>query len=211
MIVLSCEQGSEQWSEARLGIPTASQFKRILTLKGKSSFSADGYSAELLAEWALGEAISDFAGNEWTERGKVLESEALAYYSFQRDLDVQTVGFLYRDGDRMSGCSPDGLVGADGLLELKCPSAGKHLLWLARDQVPPEHMMQVQGQLWVSGRAWLDWMSFYPQLPPLIVRVTPDPKIQDALDVEIPTFIAELLSGRERLVTLGIQPGGAFA
>ena len=211
MIAIPCIQGSEEWSEARLGIPTASQFKRILTPKGKPSSSADGYSAELLAEWALGEAISDFAGNEWTERGNILESEARAYYSFHRDLDVETVGFLYRDGDRMSGCSPDGLVGEDGMLELKCPSAGKHLLWLARGDVPPEHRMQVQGALWVSGRAWLDWMSFYPQLPPLLVRVTPDLEIQAALDVVLPKFIAQLLSGRERLVTLGVQPGEVFA
>ena len=206
MNVLECEQGTTEWREARLGIPTASAFKRILTPTGKGSSSAEGYLAELLAEWALGEPISEFVGNEWTERGHMLEPEARTYYSFHRDLDVDTVGFIYRDDAHMSGCSPDGMVGEDGLLELKCPSAGKHLLWLSRGRVPPEHKMQAQGALWVSGRAWLDWMSFYPNFPPLLIRVMPDPKIQSALDVAIPEFITQVIAGRERLVNLGVQP-----
>ena len=211
MIIHPCTQGSTEWSEARLGMPTTSAFKRILTPSGKVSLSRDVYMAELLAEWALGEPITEFTGTEWTERGNFLEADARAFYSFHRDLDVATAGFLYRDNARMCGCSPDGLVGEDGLLELKCPGAGKHLLWLSRGHVPPEHQMQVQGALWVSGRAWLDFMSFYPRLPSLIVRVTPNPGIQDALDAAIPKFISELLSGRERLVKLGVQPSGVFA
>ena len=211
MIEYPCTQGSTEWSEARLGIPTTSAFKRILTPMGAPSSSSDAYLAELLAEWALGEPITEFTGTEWTERGQFLEKDALAFYSFHRDLDVETVGFLYRDGDRMSGCSPDGLVGEDGLLELKCPGAGKHLLWLSRGHVPHEHKMQVQGALWVSGKAWVDFMSFYPSLPPLIVRVMPDPKIQKLLDVVMPKFISVLLFGRERLVKLGVQPSGVCA
>ena len=211
MIVNHCTQGSQEWHECRLGIPTASQFKKIITPSGKPSGSADGYLAELLAEWALGETVSDFAGTEWTERGQVLEPEARAYYSFNRDLDVDTVGFIYRDEARMSGCSPDGMVGTDGMLELKCPSAGKHLLWLSREGVPPEHQMQVQGALWITGREWIDWMSFFPMLPQVIVRVLPDTKIQSALDVAVPIFVEQLLAGRERLLKLGVQPSGVFA
>ena len=206
MIVHPCQQGSREWIEARLGIPTASEFSRIVTPSGKLSKSKSEYVWELVAEWALGEPTVKFGGNDWTERGKVLEPEARKYYAFQRDLEPQTVGFVYRDEARMCGCSPDGLVGDDGLLEMKCPMPPKHLQYLAGDTVPREHKTQVQGQLWVTGREWCDFMSYHPGLPPFIKRVEPDPKLQKALDEIMPHFIAEILSGRERLRSLGVVP-----
>ena len=90
MIIHPAEQGSAAWSEARLGIPTASEFSRIITPGGKLSKSRDGYLAELLAEWALGEPVSDFMGTDWTERGHILEGEARAAYGVIRDADVTT-------------------------------------------------------------------------------------------------------------------------
>ena len=203
MIVHPCQQGTVEWTEARLGIPTASEFSRIVTATGKLSKQRDGYLAELLAEWCLGEPVTNFMGNEWTERGQVLEPEARKYYAFQRDLDAETVGFIYLDEARMVGCSPDGLVGEDGLLELKCPMAPTHLLWLCRGVLPPAHNAQVQGELWVTGRAWCDFMSYFPGLPPLLVRVEPDSKYQAALDDLMPKFVQEVLAGRERLRELG--------
>ena len=110
------------WIEARLGIPTASEFSKIVTPGGKLSASRDEYIGTLLAEWALGEQDAEFQ-SEWAERGKLLEPEARDYYRFHRDADVATVGFVYRDDARSVGCSPDGIVGGDGLLELKCPKA----------------------------------------------------------------------------------------
>ena len=204
MITLDCEQGSQEWVEARLGIPTASEFSRIVTSTGKLSASRGPYLGELLAEYCLGETYSDFGMTEWMERGKVLEPSARKYYSFHRDADVESVGFCYRDQARMVGCSPDGLVGGDdGLLELKCPSPGKHVFWLAQGVLPREHFAQCQGALWVTGRPWIDFMSFHPQLPPLIVRAEPDPSYQAALNKHIPAVIEEILSGRERLKELG--------
>lgn len=211
MIVHEAEQGSVAWIEARLGIPTASQFSRIVTATGRLSKSRDGYLAELLAAWCLGEPVTDFLGTDATERGHALEPEARKYYSFQRDVDAQTVGLIYKDDSCMVGCSPDGLVGEDGLLELKCPMPPKHLLWLARCSAtekkpavcPPEHNPQVQGQLWVSGRSWCDFMSYHPQLPPLLVRVEPDETYQAALDELMPKFVQEVIAGRERLRELG--------
>ena len=206
MIRLDCQQGSREWIEARLGIPTASEFKRILTPGGKLAKPRSEYVWELVAEWALGEPVTKFGGNDWTERGQVLEPEARKFYSFQRDLKPRTVGLIYRDEDRMCGCSPDGLVGDNGLIELKCPMAGNHLQYLVGDSVPSKYAMQVQGQLWVSGRAWCDFVSYYPGLPVFIKRVEPDSKIQTVLDEIMPHFVAEVLAGRERMRSLGVVP-----
>ena len=203
IIVDDVEQGTQAWIELRLGIPTASQFSRIVTPSGKSSSSRDAYQGELLAEWVLGEPYSDWGGNDATERGRVLEPDARRYYVFVREAEVKTVGFCYRDSERMVGCSPDGLVGDNGALELKVPSAGKHLFWLAQQKVPKEHFPQVQGAMWVMGRSWVDLMSYHPQLPPFIIRAVADPLYQMALDKYMPAFIGDLLAGRKRLKELG--------
>ena len=228
MIVLTCEQGSREWDEARLGIPTASQFSRIVTPGGAPSKSAEDYMGELLAEHFLGYPAKAFE-SEWADRGKALEPEARRYYAFHRDVDARTVGFCYRTArdvfgpdpnglvtsmtspdESVVGTSPDGLVGDDGLLELKCPMPGRHLVYLARGVLPKAYVMQVQGQLWVTGRAWVDFMSYCPDLPPFIVRVAPDPKMQDALDAAIPAFVDTMLEARARLsADYGLQPWNA--
>ena len=207
VIIRDIEQGSRAWHELRLGIPTASEFSRIITPTGKLSASREEYMAELLAEWALGEVEPEPPWmSEWMERGKLLEPEARSYYEFHRDQTVDQVSFIYKDKDRMAGCSPDGLVGEDGLLELKCAKAKTHLMWLAQGKVPRQHAIQLQGQLWGTGRKFVDFLSFYPQLPPFIVRAEPDPKIQEALDEHIPTFVEKLLAGRRALVDAGVNP-----
>ena len=206
MIALDVEQGSRAWIEARLGIPTASEFSRIVTPGGKLSASRDEYIGKLLAEWALGETEDEFE-SEWTERGKLLEPEARNYYVFHRDAAVKKVGLMYRDADRLVAASPDGLVGDEGATELKCPKASTHLRWLSVGTVPRQHSIQVQGQLWVSGRAWVDFFSYHPGLPPLIVRAEPDEKLQAAFDEAIPAFIAELMAGREKLREMGRRAG----
>ena len=209
MIILTCEQGSREWDEARLGIPTASQFSRIVTPGGKPSAQAEDYMGALLAEHFLGYPSEAFQ-SEWADRGKALEPEARRFYSFHRDVDPKSVGFCYRDDARIVGTSPDGLVGDDGLLELKCPMPGRHLVYLARGVVPKAYVMQVQGQLWVTGRAWVDFMSYCPELPPFIVRVAPEAKMQDALDAAIPAFVAQMLEARARLAAdHGLQPWNA--
>lgn len=211
MIELDVEQGTAPWLAARLGIPTASQASRIVTPTGKLSSGRDSYLAELLAEHFLGEPITEWEGNLWTDRGKALEPDALAFYSFTTDHEPRTTGIVYRDEFKSFGASPDGLIDPDGGLELKCPMAGTHLLWLARGECPKQHWCQVQACLWASGRSWWDFMSYFPDLPPLLVRVEPDDAYQRALDKHIPTFVDELLAGRERLRELGVEPALADA
>ena len=206
MIILDCEQGSEEWIAARLGIPTASEFSRIVTPGGKPSSSQRKYIAELCAEWALGEPASEFMGTEWTERGKTLEDEARRFFAFERDCDYRQVGLVYADGHGDVAASPDGLVPGRGPLELKCPMPKTHLLWLADDGLPREHVMQTQGQLWVCGADVGDFMSYCPGLPPLILEVRADPRIQDALSEHVPAFISELTARKQRLIELGVEP-----
>ena len=84
--------------------------------------------------------------------------------------------------------------------------AKNHLLYLARGIVPREYALQVQGLLWITGRAWADFMSYYPDLPAFVIRVEPDPRIQDALSDALPAFHAELMAGRQSLIERGVEP-----
>ena len=174
MIVIDCQQGSPEWHQARLGIPTASQFHRLITPKTrKPSEQAHGYMLELIAERLIGEPLSSFSTG-LMDRGNEVEDRAIAYYQFQRDCAVTRVGFLLHD-DGLAGCSPDGLIGKDGGLEIKCPGPKKHvenLLGLDLDDV-----MQAQGGLWVTGRKWWDVMSYHPDMPPVIRRIERDEKL----------------------------------
>lgn len=203
MIILPGEQGSQEWIDHRLGRPTASAFKRVVTSTGRLSKQREKYVAELLAEWVTGDPWVQFE-TEWTERGKELEPEARRAYGFLRDVDPVSVGFCLHDSG-VAGCSPDGLVGEPGLLELKCPGAPRHIYYLAHQEVPSDYVAQVQGQIWVTGREWCDFMSYHPGLPPFLIRVAPDPTYQKALSLYLPDLHAELEEGRERLIKLGVK------
>ena len=110
-IILDCEQGSAEWEAARLGVATASMCSKIITPTGRLSSARDEYVGTLLAEWALGEPVEEFMGTFHTERGKALEPQALAHYRFQTGLEAEKVGFVFKDENRLAGCSPDALVG----------------------------------------------------------------------------------------------------
>lgn len=203
MITLDVEQGSPEWLAARLGIPTASSFDRILTPgTRKLSKGADSYMHELLAEWMIGASLDPYA-NEWMERGKDLELGAVEAYEFERDCETERVGFAMRD-DRRCGASPDRFVGLDGGLEIKCPSAAVHVSYLLG--VPTKYNCQVQGALWITERDWWDFMSFHPDMPRAIVRIPRDePFIRD-ISAAVEQFCDRLESARETLRMAGAAP-----
>ena len=182
MIFVDCEQGSDEWFEARIGIPTASGFSKIITPKtGKLSATSDAYIAELIAEMV--EPDNSFQGNQWTERGNELEPEARAWYEFQSGQVVHQVGIILLD-DRSAGVSPDGLIGEDGLLEIKCPKPSTHVNWLLSNVLPDVHKPQCHAALHLANRDWLDFVSYCPGFRTLLLRVTPDEyteKVGDAL------------------------------
>ena len=216
-LILSCPQHLKnelglwepniEWLDAKLGIPSASSFKKILTPTGRLSKSRERYLATLLAEWALGQQWDlHVSKSEWVTRGLELEPQARAWYEVVY-ADVEEVGFVWRDEERMVGCSPDGLVGDDGMLELKCPAPGTHVLYLSNPALMlKDYWWQVQGQMWVAGREWCDIMSFCPGLPEVLERVRPDEKAFDALDTHMPVFVEEIREGRAALREKGVGP-----
>lgn len=167
-------QYSPEWWRVRRGVPSASNFDKILTPKtGKVSACALNYICQLVGD------LHDPSYGTVTEPqsaamqiGIEREPEARRYYELTRDCEVQQVGFCLDDSGRF-GCSPDALVGSDGGLEIKNPSAAIQVRYLLAETLPDEYAPQVHGQLLVTGRAWWDFLSYAPGLPPLLVRVTP--------------------------------------
>ncbi len=209
MILLDCKQGGAKWIQARLGIPTASSFDRILTPSTrKPSNQAPAYMRTLLSEWLIGEP-SDAGATQFMERGIEVEPLARRWYAFDRDVDVREVGLVLRD-DRMAGASPDGLVGEDGTLEIKAPSASTHVGYLLDDGAGLRcYFAQVQGALWLTGRKWADILSFHPSVhavPPVVVRIPRDDSYIELLDAAVSAFVRELLAAREQLERLGCRP-----
>lgn len=203
MIVLDMPQGSPEWFMARLGIPTASQFSRILTAKTrKLAAGSETYLHELLSEWITG---IPFQGNlpGFVERGTQLEPDAIAWYEFDRGVTTTEVGFCLRD-DRLVGCSPDRLVGEDGGLEIKCPGAKGHVANVLG--MTDDHNAQVQGCLWITGRAWWDLVSYHPDIPPVVVRIERDEDYIRDLNAAMSEFLARLQSARAKLIAHGAVP-----
>lgn len=199
MKTISCVQGSPEWLAARIGLPTASCFDKILTPTTlKPSGSQGPYMARLLAEWFLNSPL-DEGSSGFMERGTSMEEEAAAFYAFATDGDVQPVGFCLTD-DGAAGCSPDRLVGADGLLEIKCPSAGVHMHYhLNPDKLRAEYWSQVQGELYVTGRAWADLFAYHPVFPKVTIRIERDAKWADAFDRELGIFNVSLAQAQVAL------------
>lgn len=189
--IFDCEQGSPEWFAARRAVVTASEFATVLA-KGRGggeSATRRKYLLVLAGEAITGEVADKWEGNRHTERGKLLEPEARDAYALITGADPVQVGFMRRGG---AGASPDSLVGEDGLLEIKTKLPHLQLECLEADRLPPEHVAQVQGQLWISGRQWCDFVSYWPGLPIFIKRVERDDAYIAALSVAVNDFIAEL-------------------
>lgn len=202
MRTVECVQGSPEWFAARVGLPTASCFAELITPKTmKPSKSADRYLRRLLAEWQLGRPLDD-ASSGFMERGKEMEADADRWYQFQRSVDTVPVGLCLRD-DRKVGASPDRLVGEDGLVELKVPSAEVHMGYLLLPQtLVDEYHVQVQGELYVTGRAWADLVSYNPEIPSVLVRCERDQVFIAALAEIVDAFVARLEDAKARLRAL---------
>jgi hypothetical protein len=205
VIRLDVEQGSAEWFAARLGIPTASCFDKIITPKTmKMSASAAPYAHQLLAEQALGIAL-DNASFGFMERGAVMEKRAVDFYELKRDVDTEKVGFILRD-DRRVGCSPDLFVGDNGLVEIKVPSAAVHIGYLL-DSEGIGYRAQVQGQLWLTEREWCDTLSWHPDLPEALVRQVRDEKFIAALAAAVDQFLSFIDESKLKLMELGLFAG----
>ena len=201
MIISEHAQGTDEWMAERTGIPSASNFAKIFTTVGKPSATATTYMNELVAEWILGEK-EQIKQNDWMLRGIELEDEARKAYSFVNEVDVLEVGFCFKDEDKLVGCSPDGLVNHDKILEIKCPKASTHIGYLLGGKLPSTYFQQVHGQLWVTGRDDCDFISYYPGLPNFEIRVEREQKNMDMIDSHLAKFISEMMDRRERIKSI---------
>lgn len=195
------EQRSPEWYAARCGMVTASSVGALITpstLKVASNETSRGLATSLVAERITGHVEPTYTNDDMM-RGLMHEPIARDRYAQINGVKVDEIGFMVKalDSGHQIGASPDGLVGDDGGIEIKCPRAKGHIRTIASGEVPLHNIAQVQAQLFVSGREWWDFVSFCAGLPMFTKRVLPDPKWQAAIPAAIEAFekaAAELTS-----------------
>ena len=227
MIILDIDQGTPEWHAARLGIPTSSNFGKILTSTGKKSTSAEGYMNEILAGWLAGKPV-DLYENQSMKDGKEREAEARLSYEIQTGNEVRQIGFAYLDERRTIGASPDGLVGSGGWyseatriikehleneikfdckvscpgesggLEIKCPKASTLISYYDKG-CPAKYYPQVQGQMWVCNLEWVDFYAYHPDLTPYLFRVERDDDYIKSLAEAVEKFNVKLEKRKKEL------------
>ena len=200
--IVNCEQGTEDWFRARMGLPTASEFHAILA-KGEGK-TRKSYMLRLAGEIVTGEPSETYS-NGHMERGKALEPEARELYAFMADAEPQQVGFIRNFG---AGCSPDSLLGTAGMLEIKTKLPALLIECILRGDLhfPPEHKAQCQGALWVAEREWIDLAVYWPKMPLFVSRAYRDAAYIDELAGAVEKFSAELADTVERVRKYGAVP-----
>jgi len=195
---------SPEMIAARLGKLTASRIADATakTAGGKWGASRANYMAELIAERLTGVQADRFVSKEmlW---GIETEPQARAAYEFLHDATVAPMGFVEHPAIAMSGASPDGAVGADGLLEIKCPNTSTHIDFLLSDEVDLKYRKQMLWQMSCTGRRWCDFASFDPRMPTelqlRVRRFAWDDKIVAELEADAKQFLAELAARESAL------------
>lgn len=190
------QQRSEEWFAARLGKATASRIPDVVA-KTKTGYGASraNYKAELVVERLTGQQAPSYSSQamEW---GTDKEPEARAAYAFHADCEVVECGFFDHPSINMCGASPDGLIGTDGLVEIKCPNTATHIDTLLSGAVPAKYVTQALWQMACTGRQWVDYVSFDPRLPEpmrLFVKRIPRDDIAIAeMSREVITFLGEV-------------------
>lgn len=192
MKIYDCEQGSPEWFKCRMGIPTASKFAEVMREKGRGAGGKSKtrweYMRLLAGEIITGRQMETYRGPQM-QRGKDNEGEARALYAMLKDIDVQQVGFI-REGDK--GCSPDSLVGDPGMLEIKDRAPHIQIDVLTEKKIPNEVKMQLDGQLLVAQREWVDYVSHCPGMPLFVKRWFRDEDRLAKLKLGIDRFNYEL-------------------
>jgi len=189
--LVDVEQGTDEWLEARRGKVTSSMFAAA-TAKGEGK-TKHTYMCKLLAERLTGNLVENYT-NSKLDWGKEQEAGARAMYTFETGMEVDQVGFI-KNGAH-TGASPDGLVGDDGMLQIKCPDSHTHIGYLLKKTAPTTYMKQIQGEMWVCGRSWSDFVSFDPRNPfkdIFIIRVHRDEEFIKKLAEGVNEFVEELL------------------
>lgn len=199
MKIHDCKQGSSEWSALRVGLPTASEFSELVTPKWKVK-EGDGprsYTYAKLAAKIMGyspETVNTFGMGQ----GTILESEAGPWFEFSQGLTINRVGFCTMDDGR-AGCSPDGLLGDDCGIEIKCPSPHVHLEYLADGILPYQYAAQVQGCMFVTGRPHWKFLSYSRFFPQFLIDVPRDPKAQESIGAALDLFWSRFTEAETKL------------
>jgi putative phage-type endonuclease len=201
---LTIEQGSPEWLHERCGSVTASRVKDVVAkLKnGKESAARHTYKMELLTEILTGSVTEHYVSLAM-DFGTQNEPLARTTYEMFKGVDVERIGYVRHASIPRSGASPDGLVGDDGLVEIKVPNTTTHLEYLIEDVVPEEYIPQMMWQMACTGRLWCDFVSYDPRLPEdfglFIKRLERDDKLIGDMEREVEQFIVELNAMCEKL------------
>jgi putative phage-type endonuclease len=196
MKIIDCEQGSPEWIAARVGKVGASRVHEIVakTKTGPSAMRAN-YLAELVAERLTGAPAEKFVSGpmQW---GTDCEPAARDLYAFATGANITSVGLVLHPTIAMSAASPDGLVGDDGLVEIKCPNTATHIATLLGGEIDGRYVKQMQWQMACTGRKWCDFVSYDPRLPAEmqmdVRRVARDPEMIDELEAAVAVFLGEV-------------------
>jgi hypothetical protein len=209
MKIIDCEQGSPEWFAARAGRATASEFSSILA-KGQGKTRA-AYLRRVAAERLTSKIVETYS-NAAMERGKELEPFARAEYEMIKGVLVDQVGLILPDDDNiLASCSPDGLIGMSGGLEIKCVNQMVQLDTILAGAYPSEHKAQIQGNIWITDRKWWDFVSFCPEMPKhlqtYIFRVFRDEAYIENLCYEVMVFLADVKAMLAKLPAAPLPPG----
>ncbi len=192
---------------ARCGVVTASEVDALVTptFKARTGQGVQTYLYQKLSEKILG--YTGVTGSTWAmDQGNVVEKIAVPWYEFAHDVKIDRVGFITSD-DGLIGCSPDGLLGDEGGIEVKSPQAKNHLENLLTGKIPSEYLPQIHMSMFVTGRKWWKFLSYHTYLPPLVVHVDRDEAIQELLRAAIDPFLDDLEEAH-RKVTAMMQTKG---
>ena len=212
MRIHECMQGSGEWLRVRAGKVTASSVAAAVSLlkrgerRGAETAARAALKGQIVAELLQAHTVRDHYVSEFMEHGIATEPRARAAYEMERNLLTDTVGFVYHPTIARAGCSPDGLVGEEGLIEIKCPKTETHIAYTFARQLPPEYEPQVMWQLACTGREWCDFVSFDDRLPlrhqMFVHRVFRDEARIAELNAGVEQFLAEvdeMIAGLEEL------------
>lgn len=200
------EQGTPEWFAQRLGKVTASRVADIIAkTQSGAAASRKNYLAQLVAERLTGQAADSFKSGAM-QHGTETEPMARMAYETETGQMVTEVAMIQHPKIEMAGASPDGLVGEDGLVEIKCPNTSTHIATLMADKAPSGYMAQMQWQMACTGRAWVDFVSFDPRMPEdmqlFIKRVPRDEKLIAEYEAEVIKFLAEVQETVDKLIQL---------
>jgi putative phage-type endonuclease len=191
------EQRTDEWFQARLGKATASCIAKIMAKLKNGQPGADrtNYAAQIITERLTGQPTEGFA-NAAMQWGTETEPQARSAYEFLHGVSVEEIAFVDHPRIPMSGASPDGLVGADGLIEIKCPNTATHLATLEGAPIERKYQLQMQWQMACCDRQWCDFASFDPRLPITmqlhVQRVARDDALLAKIEAEVTAFLSEI-------------------